>query len=96
MIMQNDLAHRASEIHWPVGFDPAKADGGESFKPYATVTGDIRPGYLPPGGARLLAHEEPDTTDHCACYDAGQCITLPGRYQHAPAEIDGCRCAATV
>jgi len=26
MTMQNDLAHRAPEIHWPVGFDPAKAD----------------------------------------------------------------------
>jgi hypothetical protein len=26
MTMQEDLAHRASEIHWPAGFDPAKAD----------------------------------------------------------------------
>lgn len=26
MTMQNDLAHRAPEIHWPIGFDPAKAD----------------------------------------------------------------------
>ena len=26
MTMQDDLAQRAPEIHWPVGFDPAKAD----------------------------------------------------------------------
>jgi uncharacterized protein YndB with AHSA1/START domain len=26
MTMQDDLAHRAPEIHWPAGFDPAKAD----------------------------------------------------------------------
>jgi uncharacterized protein YndB with AHSA1/START domain len=26
MTMQEDLAHRVSEIHWPAGFDPAKAD----------------------------------------------------------------------
>jgi uncharacterized protein YndB with AHSA1/START domain len=26
MTMQDDVAHRAPEIHWPVGFDPAKAD----------------------------------------------------------------------
>jgi hypothetical protein len=26
MTMQDDLANRAAEIHWPTGFDPAKAD----------------------------------------------------------------------
>ena len=26
MTMQHDLANRAAEIHWPAGFDPAKAD----------------------------------------------------------------------
>jgi uncharacterized protein YndB with AHSA1/START domain len=26
MTMQEDLAHRAAGIHWPAGFDPAKAD----------------------------------------------------------------------
>jgi len=26
MSMQNDLAHRSPDIHWPAGFEPAKAD----------------------------------------------------------------------
>ena len=26
MSMQDDLAHRSSQIHWPAGFEPAKAD----------------------------------------------------------------------
>jgi len=26
MTMKDDLAHRSRDIHWPTGFDPAKAD----------------------------------------------------------------------
>jgi hypothetical protein len=32
MSMKDDLAHRSPDIHWPVGFEPAKADLVPQFR----------------------------------------------------------------